>query len=93
MPYRYTGPNVLTYPQYRAGDGTVLVAHPGGIYDMEPVGPWPLPTPPGGGRWEPAGGEPPAGEPAAEDDAGEPEQHDPGLPPPPVIFPPEDPEA
>jgi hypothetical protein len=50
----FTGTETLTYSQYLdVQAGHTLVAQPGGEYEIEPASgyPYPLPEPPGDGRW------------------------------------------
>lgn len=54
MPFRFTGNDTRTYPQYRdLGTDSPLIASPGGTYDMAPCGSYVLPVPPGDGNWAP----------------------------------------
>lgn len=65
MRFTYTGDAEQTYPQYRDGDGSTLVARPGETYDIEQADgltvpgedgelvPLELPMPPDD-RWKPA---------------------------------------
>ncbi len=53
MPYVFTGYTSRLYTQYTdTATGMPLEAFPGQSYDMTPVGPFPLPVPPGDGNWQ-----------------------------------------
>ena len=51
--YPYLGNTQRSYPQYwDLGKGRMLVADPGGVYDVEPVqGAGPVTVPPNDGLW------------------------------------------